>query len=308
MKEEIKGIAKKEEEIVIEVKKEFKLPKKVVWLKPNPRVGMHQDPNHVMYFMGDLTKRSWVLPRNGNTLSFIKCLTDEELEYCQKLLGVDLSFYKKTDNFWSDFKVTITKDDATMKSGWKFDLSDVQDYLRYKLLLIQPDIAASPEEKFDRPSYIFYFQDEGEEILHNSRALDETIEAYKFLSKIKPSTKKLINFLKVYGATKEIGRKIPDNSDKEWLAGEVNKIIETDIKTFLLIANDIDYDSKVFLMDAIDCGAIKREGRKYKLPGGDFINPTNPSFVGTIERLGTMEKEQDEAYLLIKQRIENSKN
>ena len=79
------------------------------------------------------------------------------------------------------------------------------------------------------------------------------------------------DFLRVFG------RKPSKTAKKEWLQAEIDGIIEDNKTLDLLISiiKDKDYETKVFVEDAILAGAIIKTGKtRYSLPGGDLIGST----------------------------------
>lgn len=87
--------------------------------------------------MAENASRTFVVPRLSSGM-FVNVLTDAEKAFLEEIMGLEynsLSIYKKVDNFWDDSnengisKVTLKKQDNY------FDLSNPEDYIRYKILL-----------------------------------------------------------------------------------------------------------------------------------------------------------------------------
>ena len=78
-----------------------------------------------------------------------------------------------------------------------------------------------------------------------------------------------------------------------------------DLRGFILVAHDKDYEMKLFIENAIKAGAIVKEGRhKYLLPEGDKLGSTLAS---TVDYLTRLKETTDDVYLTIQARIENNK-
>ena len=132
--------------------------------------GMVTNPKHVLYGgMAENAVKTYVVPRLSSGM-YVNVLTDSEKSYLEDIMGLEnnaLSIYKKQDNFWDDSnengisRVRLTKQDNY------FNLSDPEDYIRYKILLANKDfIAPSMQVLEDRPksTYEFVIISEGEEV------------------------------------------------------------------------------------------------------------------------------------------------
>ena len=103
------------------------------------------NPKHVLSGgMAEGATRVFVVPRLSSGM-FVNVLTDMEKAFLEEIMGLEynsLSIYKKVDNFWDDSnenginKVRLTKQDNY------FNLSDPEDYIRYKILLANKDYIA----------------------------------------------------------------------------------------------------------------------------------------------------------------------
>jgi hypothetical protein len=253
-------------------------------------------------FMYSGTETHFVLPYDIKKGRLASILTSEEQEFFESKLNEDLNIHKKIDNFWSTFTVKIRKDDKLMRDGYEMDLSDPIDNLRWRLLKIDSHVAPSWAERFDRGDYTFALVEENEMIESRARVADKKKDAYMFLGKIEGSTKKMIDFLRVYG------KKPSATATVDFLKGEIDKLIE-DSKTIdnvIAIIKDNDYEMKLFIEDAIEAGAIVRTNRKYYLQGGDVINENDPTLNGTVEQLKIYKRDTDDIYLRIDNQIKNT--
>ena len=278
------------------------LEDKKVYLKPIIKPGGMNPSGHDGEFMYTGTEIHFTLPYDLQKGRLVSILTAEEQEYFEELLNEDLNIHKKVDNYWNSFSVKIRKNDKLMSEGYELDLSDPIDNLRWRLLKIQPHVAPSWQERFDRGEYKFALVAADEMIDNRAKIADKRKEAYMFLGKIEGSQKKMIDFLRVYG-------KIPSpTASINFLKGEIDKLIEdpNSIDTVIKIINDDSYEMKLFIEDAIDAGAIVKKGRKYFLQGGDPINENDPSLDGTVQQLNIYKRDTDDIYLRIDNQIKNS--
>ena len=143
--------------------------------------------NHVLSGgKADGTYVYFVVPTLRSTGQYKNILTNAEKDYLEEVLGLDynaLSVYKKENNYWDNYKVRI--DDA--KVGLHLDLSDPEDYLKYKVLLANSDfVAPSVQERIDRfkNTYQFEMVRESEEDAIETNRMDAKMQSYKEFGKI----------------------------------------------------------------------------------------------------------------------------
>lgn len=233
----------------------------------NPNV---QDPEHENYFLFGTGSRDYVLPmdRQGNLINPFS--SDEEKQWLEKTLDVDLNFYKKTDNFWHRFKVSLGKSQRTL------DLTNPQDYLDYLVLNSNKHLFAPVGTKTtDYLQSQRYALIKTEDVVaENAKRVNLKNEAYKAFGKMEDNKEEMVNFLKIYGqVTVNQDRKktkVTLNTKRELLVELIDEIIEKDINGFLnIIRNKDNYEITLLISNALEVGAITKEQRKYFLPGGD---------------------------------------
>ncbi len=259
---------------------------------------------HDGHFMYSGTIVRFVVPVNVKRGTLENPLSETEQIFLEERLGEDLNIHKKgLDNYWRRFEIVIRKDDALVSNGFTLDLSDPIDYIRYKVLSIQPNVAASWEERYDRGEYTFALVDTAQMVDTEAINVDRKKEAYLFLASIENSNDKMRDFLRVFG------RVTSADATTGYLKTELDKIISTTntLNRMLAIINDENYELRLFIEDAVDCGAIVKTGNKYSLPGGDYINPVSPNLEGTLSMLKKLKKETDEIYLIIETQIKESR-
>lgn len=291
------------------------LPKKKIILKPTPRDGqMINDPKHKMYFLAEDATMEWMLPISSQTGRLIDVFeSQEEREFFENLLDVDLNPLNDGTtkvNYWHTFKVRIVRTANLIETGVTFDLSNPIDALKVKVLKVQEDIAPNWTRRKKNPKYRWVLVDEVQEYISESSHADDIADAWGHFATIKSSESKMIEFLKIYGASKNAKKIIPQDAKIEFLKSEIKNIIDTDVKGYLEVIKGGDFEYKVLLEKAVEVGAIEYTYNKYTLPGGDFINPLDPSYRATLQELkawSNPKHEGHEKYLTIKARIENAK-
>lgn len=219
------------------------------------------NPKHVLSGgMVEGAVRTFVVPRLSSGM-FVNVLTDKEKAFLEEIMGLEynaLSIYKKVDNFWDDSnenginKVRLTKQDNY------FNLSDPEDYIRYKILLANKDyIASSLQALQDTPkaTYQFVIISEGEETKVAKNNMSTTMMCYKEFGRIEDD----IDTLRVIVETID-GRPTSQTAKLEFLQTKVNSLIQADSKIFLKVITDPMLPTKVFIKKSIEAGLISNRG------------------------------------------------
>lgn len=247
-----------------------KVPKQLINCLRNERVivrhipklsGMITNPKHILYGgMADNATKIFTVPRLSSGM-YVNVLTDDEkayLEYIMRLEVNALSIYKKVDNFWDDSndkgisRVRLTKQDNYL------NLSDPEDYIRYKILLANKNyIAPSLEALQDAPkaSYQFVIISEGDETKNAKVNMSTTMKCYKEFGKIEEDA----DILRVIIETID-GRPLASTSKLEFLQTKANDLIQADSKIFLKVITDPMLPTKVLIKKSIEAGLISKRG------------------------------------------------
>ena len=254
------------------------------------------NPKHVLAGgMAEGAVRTFVVPRLSSGM-FVNVLTDREKAFLEEIMGLEynaLSIYKKVDNFWDDSnenginKVRLTKQDNY------FNLSDPEDYIRYKILLANKDyIAPSLQALQDTPkaTYQFVIVSEGEETKVAKSNMSTTMMCYKEFGKIENN----VDILRVIIETID-GRPTSQTAKLEFLQTKVNNLIQTDSKLFLKVITDPMLSTKVLIKKAIEAGLISNRGnylylRKDNTP---LCEPNEEPTLNIAAKYLNMPKHQD---------------
>lgn len=219
------------------------------------------NPKHILAGgMAEGAVRTFVVPRLSSGM-FVNILTDKEKAFLEDIMGLEynaLSIYKKNDNFWDDgnesgiSRVRLTKQDNYL------NLSDPEDYIRYKILLANKDyIAPSMQALQDMPkaTYQFVIISEGEETKMAKGNMSATMMCYKEFGKVEND----IDTLRVIVET-ITGRPTAPTSKLEFLQTKANELIQSDSKLFLRVITDPMLNTKVLIKNAIEAGLISNRG------------------------------------------------
>lgn len=221
--------------------------------RENSMVG--NNPKHVLYGgMAEDATRTYVVPmlRNGQ---LVDVLTKSEKEFLEDYLGLEdnaLSVFKVENNFWKKQKVVLRKDDNFL------DLSNPQDYIKYKILLHNDDLIApnlDAVQNHPKATYEYVMIREEEESKANRRRVDANKEAYKEFGKIEDNADIMRVVIETITA-----RPVAASSNIDTLANKVDELIQNDARLFLRVVQDPYLNTKVLIRNAIEAGVITNRG------------------------------------------------
>ena len=264
--------------------------------------GMVTDPRHILYGgLAENAKRTFVVPllRNG---AFVNVLTDSEKEFLEEVMGLEynaLSIYKTQNNYWDDSNmgcvnsVTLTKDDLHL------DLSNPEDYIRYKILLANKDfIAPSMKELEDHPkaTYQFVIIGQDTEINRAKVKMSTSMQAVKEFGKIEDNFDKLRYVLQVLE-----GRPVSPKTKIDFIQTKIYDFIQSrDSKRVLSILQNPLLDAKVLIGQAVEYGIISKRGDYYylKADGSAICEPGQDPTLNVAAEYLNSPKHQDTLFAI----------
>lgn len=232
------------------------LRKERIIVKHLPKeTGLVTNPNHLLYGgMAESAVRWFTVPRLSSG-AYVNVLTNSEKIYLEEVMGLEynaLSIYNKVDNYWDNFMVRLTKQDNYL------DLSNPEDYIKYKVLLANRDyIAPSLQEVEDHPkaTYQFVIIHENEESKASKKKLSATMQAYMEFGKIQENPDILRTIIETID-----GRPVAKTSKIDFLQDKVGKLIQADSKLFIKVVTDPMLNTKVLIKKAVEEGLISNRG------------------------------------------------
>ena len=238
--------------------------------------GMITNPKHILYGgMAEGAVRYFTVPVLQSTGAFKNVLTDAEKEYLEQVMGLEynaLSIYKKENNYWENFRVRLTKQDTYL------NLSDPNDYIKYKVLLANTNfIADSLETLQDRPraTYQYVLIKEGESEKRESDNISTIMKCYKEYGKIENDADTLKCIVELLDK-----RPLAKGTKIEFLQGKANTLIQSNPGLFYSTVTDPTLPVKVLIRRAVEEGIISRRGDQYYLKSdnsplcGSYEEPT----------------------------------
>lgn len=232
------------------------LKKERVIIRHIPKqTGMVTNPKHVLYGgMAETAKRTFTVPKLSSG-AYVNVLTDSEKDFLENIMGLEensLSIYRKVDNYWENKLVTLGKQDNFL------DLSDPDDYIKYKILLSNKDyICPSLQIYEDMPkqTYQFVIIMQSEEVSVAEKNMSATMLSYKEFGKIENDYFKLKTIVELI-----TGKPVGLNSKIEFLKTQINNLIQSDSKRFLKVITDPLLETKVIVKRAVESGIISNRG------------------------------------------------
>ena len=219
--------------------------------------------NHVLSGgMAEGSKMTLVVPRL-NTGTFVNVLTDVEKSFLEEYMGLEynaLSIYKKPDdeNFWNDANANGINKVVLIKGDNYFDLSNPQDYIKYKILLANKNIicpSLTTLKETPKATYRFVIIAEGEESKQAKTNMNNTMRCYKEYGKIEEN----IDLLRMIVETID-GRPTAPSVKLEFLQNKCNTLIQNDPKKFLSVITDPLLSTKSLIKLSIENGSIANRG------------------------------------------------
>ena len=232
---------------------------------------MVTNPKHVLFGgMAENATRTFVVPMLSSG-RYVNVLTDSEKDFLEELMGLPanaLSIYKKVDNFWDDAneagisKVTLRKQDNYL------NLANVEDYIRYKILLANKEYIAPSLEALEtnpKATYQFVILTEDSETKSAKKGMTILMQCYTAYGKIEDD----VDALRVIIETLT-GVTVHKNTKKEFLQTKANELIQGNSKMFLKIATDPMLQTKVLIRRCIEEGLIAHRGNQYYIKEGNI--------------------------------------
>lgn len=254
-----------------------------------------EQKSHVGYgglFDGNHITLCMPVMKNGR---YKNVLTNDEKDFLEKALGLDsnaLSVYKTENNFWDNYKIRIEKD------GMKLDLSDPNDYIKYKVLLGWSDIIApSVQERIERPkaTYRFELVHRTEEANIESNKMNAMMESYKEFGKIEDDLDTMRVLVELLDA-----KPYSPKDSAVFFRSRINILIQQDAKRFLQYIKDPLLHSKVIIRRATELGKIAKRNEFYYLAadGTPLCDPGENSTLTVAAKYISQPAHQDIKYLL----------
>lgn len=248
------------------------------------------DRKHVAFGgMMDNAVRGFTVPMLTNG-TYRNVLTDNEKTYLEEVLGLEvnaLSVYNKKDNYWENYLIRLTKQDTIL------DLSDPEDYIKYKVLLANKDTIA-PSMKTLREgrkaTYEFVIMEPNDEFSDSRNRVNNKVKCYEEFGAIRDK----FDVLKCIIETID-GRPIANNTKIEFLQSKATDLIDSNPKLFLDTVTDPLLNTKILIKKAVEAGLISKRGEYYyfREDGSPMCGPNeDPTFTVAAKYLSLPQNQE----------------
>lgn len=252
-----------------------------------------KDPLSAHSFMYEGAQLDFCLPQNERLDYFNPFKSTEERKFFEVQLGRDLNHINRNDPtcFWhsNNFQVSITVTSEIKNMGYKLDMRNPIDVLRFKVLELQYDVAPNMEAVDSRPMSHWKWVLVSSEYRDTSKAkiAESKINAYKAFAKMEDHVGKMVEFLNLYFANNKMMQEVADNTSITALKSMIEDIVTTNIKSFISTIEDTNYEVKSLIIKGWKAGALQKHGvNSFSFPGGlkyqfdefaDYVNLTKES-------------------------------
>ena len=248
------------------------------------------DRKHVAFGgMMDGAVRGFTVPVLSNG-TYKNVLTDNEKTFLEEVLGLEvngLSVYNKKDNYWDNFLIKLTKQDTIL------DLSDPEDYIKYKVLLANKDLVAPSMKQLRearRATYEYVIMEPNEEFSDSRNRVNNTMRCYEEFGAIKDK----FDILRCIIETVD-GRTVASNTKIEFLQAKATDLIASNPKLFLETITDPLLNTKVLIKKAVEANLISKRGEYYyfREDGSPLCGPNeDPTFTIAARYLSLPENQE----------------
>lgn len=201
---------------------------------------------------------SLCVPILASTGKYKNPLTNAEKKFLEEALGLDsnaLSIYKSQDNYWDNFYVELGK------AGRTLDLSDPEQYIMYKVLLLNDDVIAPDLDTLrDEPktTYQFVLVKEGEEDKAENSKMDTTMACYKEFGKIDED----IDTMRILVEILDV-RPYSPKTKIDSLRSRINQLIQDDPRKFLNAIKDPMLHTKMIIRRGVELRVLAMRNDLY---------------------------------------------
>lgn len=207
---------------------------------------------------------SLCVPVLSSTGKYKNPLTNSEKKFLEDVLGLDnnaLSIYKTQDNYWDNFYVEIGK------SGRSLDLSDPEQYIMYKVLLLNDDVIAKDLDALrDEPktTYQFVLVKEGEEDRAENAKMDTTMACYKEFGRIDDDVDTMRILVELLDK-----RPYSPRTKPEAIRSRINQLIQDDPRLFLNAIKDPMLHTKMIIRRGVELRVLAMRNDFYYIASND---------------------------------------
>ena len=228
--------------------------------------GSVDDPRSPLYGgLADTSQVVFTVPRlRSGVLKNV--LTDNEKAFIEHKLGLDedtMSVHRRENNYWCTSTTGCINAVVLTKRDTVLNLNDVNDYIRYKILLANDDrICPSLQELEDhpKPTYMFVVINDVQEAKSVGTKANVKFECYMAYGKWKDNRDVLRCVIELMD-----GKKIAPDTKIEHLQSIVTRFIDDDTRRFKEVICDPLLEYKALIKVAVEKGLVSNRNNFYYL-------------------------------------------
>ena len=246
------------------------------------------DKRHPYYGgMAETSDRTYTVPILTNG-AYKNVLTNSEKAFLESYMHMEpdaLSVYNRVDNYWENFFVRLTKQDNIL------DLSNPDDYIKYKVLLANNDIICpSLKALRDAPkqTYEYVITSDTENYSNTKETTSNKINCYREFGKIEDNYDVLKTVLETVD-----GRPVSANSGIDFLKAKIIELIESNPRDVLRVLRDQLLPFRVLLNKAYQAKVVTRRGDYYYYNDEPLCNDGENPTVSYAARYLSLPKNQE---------------
>lgn len=240
------------------------LRREAVTVRMVPRKSdMFEGENHVLNGGMAAKTRYWLTVPKAATGGYSQVLEPEEQEWCERAMGLPagaMSPHRAEGNFWSSRNPLATIELG--KEDRRLDLSSVEDFIRYKILLVNSEVVCGSIDELERrpkETYRFVLVRRSEEQRAMNSRVDTKMECYREFGKIEDDAYKMRVVIELLDGSVLSGR-----TSAEWLREQCVNHIDGSPKRFLQVVKDPLLDDKILVKRLVEAGIVSnRSGRMF---------------------------------------------
>lgn len=272
----------------------------LVKYKMNFKNGITEKRHPLYGGMLDTATTTLYLKKNPSTGAYVDPFTEDERAFVAATMGIEevrLSPHALTNNYWDTYRVVLSK------TGTILDMKNIEDFVKYKVLLSNTGIISPDFESVKkRETYKYYLVDEANEIKTKSTVINSRKEAYMSYGKI-DSDKDKLSYM-IWQMTKQFQAK---NTSIDVLQAKImdGDMLESRAEKFNKIFKDKLFEYKIVIYKGLLNSVITRKNEEYYMEGKIIVD--NGS-TGNLENTAIFlaNPANQEIKFLIEDRISNA--
>lgn len=264
-----------------------KLTEKKYWIKYRKRNSSSEEINDFEKAAKDIGSKQtfYMSARNCPLYKMVngkQLFTESEKKSLATTLGttVELLDPKVEKSYWGNKPLIVN-----IASDTIIDLNSIAGLKDYLIAMSVPGlIAPTKEDVTNTPSARFYLVDEDDDVKEVSSRVRDSYETMKIIEKYDNNEPMLRSMLSLYCYMYQSKRVVGSNMPITKIKDELIILSNEDSTRLRQLIENEDFDKRMFLLKALDCGAVVERNLNYYASFNDSI-PIAASFHQAVDYL-----------------------